>query len=222
MKQRKPKKVHYQLIQRNTEVGMPMYAMLDDLVAQHHDDLREARVVLSWCTSWKVNVDGQVVLGQCRRASDLDLELIPYDFIILLSREFWESFSVTFAQRLALLDHELCHAAVKHDADGEPVEDQRGRKVWRTRKHVIEEFPEVVERHGCYKHDLETFAQALARHRPQKIQEANQQAATLMAECEDCSGTGYRPVITDGGEAVTPCFCKQQAAQIRAQAEATL
>jgi hypothetical protein len=52
------------------------------------------------------------------------------------------------------------HAQQACDKDGKPREDERGRPVWRVRKHDIEEFREVVERHGCYKSDLEAFVKA--------------------------------------------------------------
>ena len=55
------------------------------------------------------------------------------------------------------------HAARKYDDKGEPVIDERGRPVYRMRKHDIEEFADVVARYGCYKADLESFAAALRR-----------------------------------------------------------
>src|SRR4051812_28649729 len=117
---RKPKTVSYELIQRDTVVGHPMYELLDRLVQAHHDELRPAQIALAWCTSWKADVDGHVTIGKCRKASDLDRELVAYDFIVLLSRSFWLDLRVNDVQRAALLDHELCHAAVKYDERGEP------------------------------------------------------------------------------------------------------
>ena len=159
----KPKKVSYELIQRDSTIGSPMYALLDELVESFYEDLGSANIALAWCTSWKPDIDGRVTLGKCKKASDLDRELADFDFIILLARWFWVAETVTEPQRQALLDHELCHAALKLDAKGEPVEDERGRRVYRVRKHDIEEFTAIVERHGCYKADLESFAAALRR-----------------------------------------------------------
>lgn len=163
----KPKKLTYELIERDSLAGHPIYALLDDLVAVHHDDLSrtEARIALAWCTSWKPDVDGRVTLGKCMKASDLHRELAPYDFVILLSRSFVEDPLVTVQQRRALLDHELSHAAVKYDATGEPMRDARDRVCFRVRKHDLEEFAAVVARHGCYKRDIEMFASALNRGR---------------------------------------------------------
>lgn len=164
-KPKAPKAITYQLIGRSDELRAQMYELLDRLVADHHEELHRenARIVLAWCTSWKPDVDGRVTIGKCKKASDLDRELAPFDFVILLSKHFWLGASET--QRAALIDHELMHAAVKYDDSGEPVMDARGRTVFRTRKHDLEEFADVVARHGCYKRDLEQFARALDRAR---------------------------------------------------------
>ena len=159
----KPKKVSYALIAKDSDVGRRLYTMLQELIVAHHEDLGEARIALAWNTAWKPDVDGRVTLGQCKKASDLDRELAAFDFVILLRRDFLESPSVTALQRRALIDHELMHAAVKYDSSGEPAIDERGRPVYRIRKHDIEEFTAIVDRYGCWKHDLESFAQALDR-----------------------------------------------------------
>lgn len=159
----KPKKVSYELIGHGDEYGVTMYPLLDALVKAQHTHLRAARIALAWCTSWKPDVDGRVTLGKCKKASDLDRELAAFDFIILLRKWFWIAEAVSDEQRRALLDHELCHAEVKRDKYGDSVEDERGRIVYRIRKHDIEEFSAIVERHGCYKRDLEQFAMALRR-----------------------------------------------------------
>jgi hypothetical protein len=140
-----------------------MYELLAELVALYHEELEGARIALAWCTSWKPDVDGRVTLGKCKKASDLDRELSRWDFVILLRKTFWTDERVTLAQRRALLDHELCHAARKLDQHGQPCEDQRGRHVYRTRKHDLEEFTAVVERHGLWQRDLEMFAAAIRR-----------------------------------------------------------
>ena len=163
MKDAKQKKLTYKLIEREGAPGEKMYALLDELVVEHHEDLAQARIALAWNLSWKPDVDGRATLGKCKRVGNLERELMEYDFVIILLREFWDEVAVTDEQRAALLDHELCHGALKLDKDGEPVEDERGRKVYRTRKHDIEEFTAIIARHGCYKRDLENFAQALRR-----------------------------------------------------------
>jgi hypothetical protein len=160
-----PKALTYVLIPQHDEIGRPMYERLYALVDAHHDDLSRTnvRIALAWCTSWKRDMDGRLILGKCKKASELDRELAPYDFVILLNRTFWQNSQVTDVQRDALLDHECMHAAVSYDEHGDPKVDERGRTCYRIRKHDLEEFADIVTRHGCYKRDIESFAQALAR-----------------------------------------------------------
>lgn len=162
MKKLKVKKIAYALIHPESTAGRTLYRMLAELVSDHHGELHDARIALAWNLTWKPDVDGRVTLGKCKKASDLDRELAAFDFVIILRQEFIESGAVSDEQRRALLDHELCHAAVAYDGD-DPKIDERGRKVYRIRKHDIEEFAEIVERYGCYKRDLEAFAAAIRR-----------------------------------------------------------
>src|SRR3972149_12141547 len=85
-----PKGPSYELIARDSAVGPPMYALLEELVEAHHEHLTDARIALAWATTWKRDVDGRLQLGKCKKASDLDRELAPYDFVILLNQDFWQ------------------------------------------------------------------------------------------------------------------------------------
>jgi len=194
------KRIAYQLIEPDSQVGQPMYRLLADLVEEHHEEIEDARIALAWCTSWRPDVDGRVTLGKCKKASDLDRELQACDVVILLSKFWWQDLAVSAAQRAALLDHELCHVTVKlDDRTHEPTYDERGRKVYRTRKHDLEEFEAVVARHGCYKRDLESFAKTLL-----------EKAATEpFTACDTCAASpGWVPVtLSDGTPGVTRCAC---------------
>jgi hypothetical protein len=159
----KPKKVHYRLIDPQSDAGVSLYGFLGNLCHKFHGDLADARIALAWATGWKADVDGRVTLGRLKKTSDLDKEVAAYDFILLLNRSFVEDAGVSDEQRKALIDHELCHGAMKYGKDGEPEVDERGRQVYRTRKHDLEEFSEIAERHGIWKRDIEAFAQALRR-----------------------------------------------------------
>lgn len=162
-KAKRPKDVAYTLLPPTSDVAKPMYEDLYRLVDAHHPELTNARIALAWCTSWKPDVDGRVTLGKCKKASDLDRELAPYDFVILLSQDFWQHPNVTTLQRTALLDHELMHATIAYDENGEPKVDARNRTVYRVRKHDLEEFSDVAARYGCWKRDIEAFMAAVQR-----------------------------------------------------------
>jgi len=193
----KPKRTSYELIDPNSVQGAPIYRLLLDIIGASHEHLAAARIALAWCTSWVPDADGHVTIGKCKRASDLDREVAEFDFVILLRRSFWLADEVTDAQRRALLDHELCHAAVRLDAHGDPAKDDRGRVIYRTRKHDIEEFTEVVTRHGTYKADLEAFAKALILRGVREF-----------TPCELCRDTpGWTFVTVNGDRRATRCEC---------------
>lgn len=161
---KKPKAVPYRLIPPTHA----LYAWLLDLLETHHQDVQDARFALAWHTGWKPDDDGHLTLGQCRKSSDLEREIQDvsgYDFVILLNQNFWEDELVTDTQRRAVLDHELCHAAVKNGDDGQLVIDERGRVQYRIRKHDLEEFSTIAARYGCWKRDIEAFAKSLAAAR---------------------------------------------------------
>lgn len=158
----RPKKINYQLLDRITT---PEPYQILDKMRLFHGELQEANIAIAWRKRLSTDKDGHLVLGKCMRASDLQRELADYDFVILLNREIWGDEVFTEDKKRALMDHELCHAARAFDAEGNEQRDERGRPVWRTRKHDIEEFQEIVKRHGCYKKDLERFADELLKKR---------------------------------------------------------
>lgn len=155
----KPKAINFEIIHESHVA----YKLLNKIQGKFHRDLDDAKIALAWRKALKPDIDGRLVLGRCVKASDLQRELVKWDFVILLNKEVWDLEDFPTDKKEALIDHELCHAAVALDADGEPKIDEKGRQVWRTRKHDIEEFGDVVERHGLYKRDLERFAESLLK-----------------------------------------------------------
>jgi hypothetical protein len=191
------KRVSYELLQPDSTVGEPVYRLLRELVKVHHEHLADARIALGWCTSWRPDVDGRVTLGKCKKASDLDRELASFDFIILLKKSFWQDLGVNNDQRRALLDHELCHAGVAYDQrTGEPVYDERGRKVYRLAKHDLEEFSAIAARYGCWKADIEHFYAAL-----------NRSAMGPWRPCATCQESDSPSWVTQADGSVARCPC---------------
>lgn len=161
----KPKIVNFELVKGLTEAGYPTepYEILAEVRNQSHPDLSDADIALAWRKSTKPDKDGHLVLGKCKKVGDLQKEFIPFDFIILLNREVWDDPEFTPDKKRALIDHELCHADISLDKEGIPKEDDRGRLVYRMKKHDIEEFHAIVDRHGLYKADLVRFAETLLK-----------------------------------------------------------
>lgn len=163
----KAKRINFELID---DFDSEPYQILA-AVRAFHDDIQEAAIALAWRKALKPDKDGRLILGQCVKTSDLAREFAAYDFIILLNQEVWDDEEFTDDKKQALVDHELCHAAAVVDDDGAKY-DERGRRVFRIRKHDVEEFYGIVVRHGCYKRDLELFAEALTKRRKTPLLEA--------------------------------------------------
>jgi hypothetical protein len=191
------RRVGYELIKRDHVEGHPIYSLLDEIVHEHHEDLREARIVLAWNLTWQADADGRVKLAACARASDLARELAPFDFVILLRKSTWKDERFTDEHRRALMDHALCHGARAYDKSENAAVDERGRPVWRTRKPDIVEFSEVIERHGIYSRDLERIADALRK-----------QGVGPFVHCDHCALTpGWIDVLVGGVTRKDRCEC---------------
>ena len=134
------------------------YRILAEIRKKDHAHLEEAKIGLAWRIGWKADTDKHLKLGQCRKRGDLDRELDSFDFIIMLNDEAWPS--LNDAQKRALIDHELCHAALSLDSDGSQKYNDRDRLVCRIKKHDVEEFRCIVDRHGLWTQDLEEIAKA--------------------------------------------------------------
>lgn len=154
-----PKPPAYERIDRKAD-RLEVYDVLDDAVQRYRKELEEesCRIALAWRFGLKPNKDGQLVLGKCKKVSDLDKQFAGFDFVIILNREAWEKLEPP--QRKALIHHELMHIAISEDASGNTRKDARNRTMFRIRKHDIEEFKDIVTEHGCYKADLGEFVLA--------------------------------------------------------------
>lgn len=170
-KAKKAKAVNVQVIPREVLGGgvHDAYRLMDEILAAHHDHLAEANIALAWNLSWSADPDGRLILGKCKKVGDLDRQLHGYDFVILLNKTAWEHAEFDSAKKRGLIDHELCHAQVKLDKNDDIVKDELGKVVYRIKKHSLEEFREIVQRHGMWKDDIRVFVQsALKKSRAER------------------------------------------------------
>jgi len=201
-KEPKAKKVPYVLL--SPEQWPAVFEVMNELIARHHRHLTNARIALAWHMSLKADVDGKLVLGKAKKASDLDREIAPYDFVIILNSDFWNEVNTNDAQRKALMDHELSHCEVALDEDGDPKEDEKGRTVWRIRKHDIEEFTGVVQRNGIYKGDLEAFYSVIVNARNVQRQRSLTEDPDFVTAAGNIVPPGIGSVtIQHGGKSMT-------------------
>lgn len=134
-----------------------------DLIAKHHptlDDVRIEYVFLSDTPRSK----GKDVWGRARKISGLNAYLAQEDqpteaasgdvdfFVIEIAEPVWVI--LDSGQRVALVDHELCHCTTVHDED-------TGDLTLKIVAHDLEEFRAVVDRHGLWQPALAHFAEVV-------------------------------------------------------------
>lgn len=109
-----------------------------------HAHLAGARI--AYLFREKLTRRGQVGLGKAAKASAQLAYLADFDFVITFNWTAWRELRPE--QRLALVDHELCHC----DKDEES---------WVLKYHDVEDFTAVVRRWGLWTPDLRSMGEAM-------------------------------------------------------------
>jgi len=125
--------------------------MAQEIIDKYHEPLRDALIGFLFRSEPGMS-NGRTVMGMAKKVSEANKILLELDFIIWLSRPDWQGFEPS--QRRALLDHELCHCA------GDIYDG------WKIRGHDVEEFAQIIERHGLWLYDLQRAALAIQPHLP--------------------------------------------------------
>lgn len=152
-----PKK-KYELAE-NEEVAK----IIGALIREHHDHLREVSIAVLWVNDVRPDADGIVWLGKMGSLTEKYQLLTGFDALLELNRVQWVFLEP--AQKLAVIDHELAHLDFQRDENGFPKVDGHGNFKMRTRKHPVEEFPEIVARHGAWTDTLKLLKEH-ARKKP--------------------------------------------------------
>ena len=143
-----------------------------DLIPQYHGDLLNARILYLFTTAKRKKCD-RIRLASAKKFSPLERYLSSRhfddvdepdvnagaDFLMLIDVKEWQTLQQR--QRIALVDHELCHCGrfekiVKHSLVG----------YWVIRGHDVEEFSDVIARHGLWRADVEVMAKVIQQRLP--------------------------------------------------------
>lgn len=159
MSEPKPVPTKWSIPQLNEVHGRWLADQIEQLVDQFHPDLAEAAIQCLFCEELPTN-RGKRVLGKAKVMSEKERLLTGIDLLIDLDKTAWMLASER--QRIALLDHELCHFLVKRDAEGHEIRDDQDRLMYSSTPHDIEEFNAIIRRHGAWKSDLLHALDAIA------------------------------------------------------------
>jgi len=134
-----------------TKASPAVLEMAERLINKSHHHLRGARIGFLFRDKAGKS-KGKMVQGKALKISSSLEPYIELDFMIWLSEEDWHEMGQ--APREALLDHELCHCG----GDGE-----EGYKI---RPHDVEEFIEIITRHGAWTLPLLKIKNEIQRRLP--------------------------------------------------------
>jgi len=149
-----------------------LYTMMDELIAAYHPDLSVGNIQLWWKSNFKEDRSGMLVCGRCHIVDEKMRQVGDVDIIIELNEQVFNDPDTTNELKRAIMDHELCHPRPIIDNEtGDQREDVQGRKLWFNRKHDLEEFREIVERHGFYRQEVQDFATTFQATRDRGQQE---------------------------------------------------
>ncbi len=113
----------------------------EELIIECHEHLSNANIGFLFREKAIVS-RGVKTLGKAIKVSDRDKVNSELDFIIWISSEDWFADRENAGSwRRALVDHELCHCRF-----------DESKETYYIRPHDIEEFNEVIERHGIWNH----------------------------------------------------------------------
>lgn len=138
-----------------------------DLIDDHHEHLQRARILWLFTNSKRTR-GNRVVLGTSNRTNALQRYLSSgnvsvekgSDFIVLIDSTRWETSLKT--QREAMVDHLLCRMQLRE------VVNKRSGKIthtWTTVAPDIEEFTDVILRHGVWLPEQQRFVKAIQQGR---------------------------------------------------------
>jgi hypothetical protein len=128
--------------------------MANVIIKAHHKHLEKARIGFSF-RSEAIRSRGRATIGKAQKVPDRMRLYVEYDFLIWLAQDYWDKGDYKF--RKALIDHELCHCG--YDDNGNPC----------MVPHDIEEFYDIVSRHGEWSADVTLVNAALNTYRQQSM-----------------------------------------------------
>jgi hypothetical protein len=137
----------------------------DVLIAKYHPHLLDPSVRMYYRWVEKApKKNGKTVYGRASKVDGLALSLVDHDgpcFCIVISKDRW--FMLSPAQRDALVDHQLCHCGLSED-------NEPRAEMW---PHDLEEFRQIVQRHGLWLEDVEAMAKTMSLFNDYDLGELN-------------------------------------------------
>ena len=111
----------------------------EQIIKEKRPDILDAGISVGFISSNKEKKHGKIklVLGECKKVSELDKLFCPYDFLIIIYDRNCEG--LTDDQMKILIWHELNHIG---------IDPQKGEPF--VKPHDVEEFDDIINAHGIH------------------------------------------------------------------------
>lgn len=156
-------------------------AVAREIIAEHRPELTNVRIEYVFMDKVP-NSKGKALWGRAKKKSGLDATLasgIPMHygqardfFVIEIAERVW--LAIPDEQKRALVDHELAHCFVDYDEEGE--------NVLSIMPHDVEEFNEIIARHGAWRPDVEKLERTFKQIKLPGIDKAEEPEEAFDAE----------------------------------------
>lgn len=150
----------------NYRASREITKIAEELIREHHRHLVNTRIEFLFSDK-STTSGGQDLYAKTKKVSGLNAFLASEDeypttwladeqeddgraepfFVMVVAEPLWRDLDPS--QQKALMDHELCHMG----------RDEETEKL-SIRGHFIEEFPEVIKRHGLWRREVEVISKA--------------------------------------------------------------
>lgn len=139
-----------------SEASSSVLHTAQEIIEKYHPHLAEASIAFVFRSEAGSSM-GKFVIAKASKFPEKLKPLVDtdYDFLIWVSEEDWNKFD--YEKRCALIDHELCHCGGNID-DG-----------WTMVAHDVEEFSEIIERHGLWRKELNDMVDAAEKYTQLKL-----------------------------------------------------
>ncbi len=122
------------------------------LIPPYHPELAEARIMYVFISEAS-KVNGKEIPGTAKKMSGFNAWALEIDFVITVALDKWNE--MIESQRNALVDHLLERCYGEED-------EESGETKWKMRDPDVQEFPNILHRHGAWNEDLQGFASMAA------------------------------------------------------------
>lgn len=117
------------------------------LIPNYHPELLTARIMYVFLSEASKK-NGKEVPGTAKKLTGFSEWALEQDFVLTVALDVWNT--LTENQRMALVDHLLERCTGEED-------EESGEMVWKMRDPDVQEFPNILYRHGAWNENLQGF-----------------------------------------------------------------